>query len=96
MNNLRALIYWGQEKIPDEIQKDSKVFTFQNFLDLGKSVQNSVIDEISEKQKPGECICLIYTSGTTGNPKGVMLSHDNILYSGTAICSDLLSALPDD
>jgi hypothetical protein len=49
LNNLKALIYWGQEKIPDEIQKDSRVFTFQNFLDLGSNVQNSVIEEINEK-----------------------------------------------
>jgi long-chain acyl-CoA synthetase len=45
--------------------------------------------------KPGDCFTIIYTSGTTGQPKGVVLSHANLVAS----CESAVRAFnlrPDD
>jgi long-chain acyl-CoA synthetase len=39
----------------------------------------AVIEELKSKVKPEDLFTIIYTSGTTGRPKGVMLTHANVL-----------------
>ncbi|MEQ1745538.1 MAG: long-chain fatty acid--CoA ligase [Saprospiraceae bacterium] len=39
------------------------------------------IDEIRAGIQPDEVMTLVYTSGTTGDPKGVMLTHTNIVFN---------------
>lgn len=45
--------------------------------------------------KPQDVATILYTSGTTGNPKGVMLTHDNV-YSNVYASSMILPAQPGD
>ena len=49
-------------------------------LDLGSDAENQhEVEAVKEHVKPEDLVTIIYTSGTTGRPKGVMLSHNNIL-----------------
>jgi long-chain acyl-CoA synthetase len=45
--------------------------------------------------KPDDLAAIVYTSGTTGRPKGVMLSHDNVVANVKAV-SARIAAEPDD
>jgi long-chain acyl-CoA synthetase len=52
----------------------------KELTDLGQSnADPEKLESIKKSIKPDDLATLIYTSGTTGNPKGVMLTHSNIL-----------------
>ena len=59
------------------------------------TLDDTVTAEPVESESDRQCAALIYTTGTTGAPKGVMLSHRNLLFIA-AISSGLRSVGPDD
>ena len=75
--------------IKDKVPSLKEVFSFdpiegckswKELLVLGENQDNQNDVEYSKKLvKPEDLATIIYTSGTTGRPKGVMLSHNNIV-----------------
>ena len=54
--------------------------SWKEILDMGKDDSNQhEVDAIKNSIKTDDVVTIIYTSGTTGQPKGVVLSHQNIV-----------------
>ena len=60
---------------------DETVYRWEDVLDMGRSVEESELQTRYEALKGTDVGTLVYTSGTTGNPKGVMLTHENIIWT---------------
>jgi fatty-acyl-CoA synthase len=69
---LKNVIVLGEKRFPG-------TFGWQDLLDMANSVTEDELNSRMSTLKQSEVINMQYTSGTTGFPKGVMLTHRNIV-----------------
>jgi len=94
---LKAIVVYNEDScVPEDgAQKKVPIYTYNQFIALGKDVSAGDVEERIAAQKPGQCCTLIYTSGTTGQPKAVMISHDNITWTSSCVKRDFLPDMTD-
>ena len=73
---LKNVIFIGSEKTP------AGMLNFDSIIKLGEGVPDAELAAIEATLNCHETINMQYTSGTTGFPKGVMLTHSNIVNNG--------------
>ncbi len=79
---LKGVIYVGQEK-------HRGLYNTSELLLLGKHTDDNELLKAKKTFNSDDVVCMQYTSGTTGFPKGVMLTHKNIINNGYYIGENL-------
>ena len=89
LHNLVYLPHDAGEEIPENYT------SWQAFMEMGRDIPDSALEEIEKTLDCHDVINMQYTSGTTGFPKGVMLTHHNIINNGKCI-GDNMKMTPAD
>lgn len=81
LGDVIKVVQWHGEKRVE----DDWVVTMDEFLAAGEQVSGDQLGERGASLSPDSLLTIIYTSGTTGRPKGVVLTHANMLYEAKVI-----------
>jgi len=85
--DLRHVVTVGME----ELWHDDRIFQFEDLLSSGSGRDFPA----SDLRADADCFALVYTSGTMGKPKGVELSHSNLVAAAAGM-ADTTGLRPED
>jgi long-chain acyl-CoA synthetase len=78
------LLVGNIDDVKNENKNKVELYHFDDLLQNGKTLKMKhadILKNYRESIKDSDIVTLIYTSGTTGMPKGVMLSHRNLIFN---------------
>ncbi|XP_048496022.1 probable acyl-activating enzyme 16, chloroplastic isoform X3 [Beta vulgaris subsp. vulgaris] len=83
-----VILLWGEKSDLSEAVSDRlSVFNYSEIIAMGKESRKHLSDSYDARKlysyepiSSDDVATLMYTSGTTGNPKGVMITHRNLLH----------------
>ncbi len=85
---LKNVVYIGPEE-----DRMKGMYGWDEVIEMGRTVSDEDLQQRQQSLSPDDVINMQYTSGTTGFPKGVMLTHTNIIGNAKSIgeCMNLSS-----
>ncbi|GER34117.1 long-chain-fatty-acid CoA ligase [Striga asiatica] len=96
------ILLWGEKSSLKSGEVETPIYSYKEIIKLGQESRTALLHSGDARRQytctaisSDDIATLLYTSGTTGNPKGVMLTHKNLLHQVSTLW-DIVPAVPGD